>query len=1196
MGRALYLFSGEPARKDGIAAVAAQCGVTVEEIDVKSGVPAHDMSVASNRRDVLEQARRGRWRRFILTPPCDSFSVAHANGHNGRIRHGARSWRHPSGAPGLPADRRRYLAMHDSFVQLTADLLQIALDADLDIIIENPAQRHLPHLPSYWKDRAHLPQIWDMPVMAEVLRRAGPKLKMILVPQCAFGPGPHGRTFQKWTALCCSAGPARRLADWERLSCNHDEHGDVAVGRDDTGAAVSAMAASYPGPMNVGLVWGLTARRPPSTRHATTRTPRAASTSVTPTPPPPPQRRRVSFQLDEHDQLKVQVVEYVVQPSAGAADAPLAAPRDATPRTDQLEPQPMDGGDSDNGQGETSDDERPAPPAPPRFDRSIRAGRVADGETLGDHVRRAVEAARQAPPKWASFRNLEPASQEELRRTPMPDLLPQAQTTVSPGPPTQPGAAARLRAFRTALGRNVRHRDLWLPAAYERLQRWMQRAAKGKFQPPAIFDQDELAELARGFVWDCRDPDNCIPMQPSSRHTVFPGKRQFDRAAFRRVAAEVGSTDKDIIGQCGEGGVESRSTCPLTTELHCHAPGVWERHEAAAAAVQQELDEEWALGPFYHTPTVPFRALPRDVLAQARSRVLPDGTVQDYEKDRISLNPSKGANSVNGGIPKHERRVALTSARQLGLAAAVTDVAAADAGIEIAIYGTDITAAYSFLQMQRLDWWQFGYIWFDAQGRLCFCILIRVGFGGAMSPRRFQSVSVIITALARKRQAQFDRLHPLPPEVQLWCVGRQELQRAGLLPAGPEHCRPDAAGVYIDDGAGCCCNDAVAMPDDLYGVDTTAIQLGDLSAVANGGRPLARDSRGAAHCVIFISAIRELRLEEAPAKTEGGTAVVNLGLRLDVRRRLIDCPGPKRRILLRDLGAWRDDVLALRPFDRKVAERQSGRIGNLTQVMPELLKHLDAGFAAANASYVSHGTRRKLDVVRLAAGSKLHRGLSALLPHAIAVIEANEGVPLAPAAAFAALGDKGVVTVTSDASGHDGFGGYVFFPARGREPVIFSAAWPDDVKDALEQSKRSAVDRSPGAPTLSMPAAELFTSWAVAEAAIAAAADGASTRAIIAVGDCDPAAAALNAASSSTPQMSTLLVGARVDIRQWLGVSIPREWNLDADRLSHPAQLADVVADARAAGLSPLVIEGCEGVPERCWRTLREAMALAADD
>ena len=1176
------------------------------EIDLLSGDTSHDLSLKDNRRRLLDDAHRDVYQAFMIGTPCVSFSVAHANAPCGVPRSGLRTWRHLSGAPDAPPATLEYLALHDAFMELSVSLVRIAMEKDLDVILENPAPRHLDHLPSFWLERAHIPQLWDMPAMRRLVADYPRRLRTIVFPQCAFGAGPHGKTFQKYTQLLCSLRPARRLADLQVLACNHERHDDVACGLDSNGTSNSALAAAYPGPLNAALAWGLTGRiakplslsspptlppprrptpqpppppppplpspppPPPPPPPLPSPPPPPLPTSPPPTAPPPPQPlggKSVSFRVGRDGEVATEVRQYVVDCHGSEADA----------RDEERTVEPS------------------APVPPPPFDRSIRSGFLADGPTLGPHVPPVVEAARTGPKKWASFRNLEAASTQELRAAPMPDLLPHQRPTRSPGPPSQPGAKRRLAEFRALLGRKVTYQDLWMPDQYERLQRWMQRARKGKFQPPAIFDQDALVPLARGFIWNSIDPNDCVPMEPSTRDTVFPGERQIDRDAFRRVAREVGSDDHDIIGQVGEGGVESRSACPLTTELHCHAPGFWQRPEASKAEVEKELSEQWALGPFYHTPTVPFRALPRDVIAQARSRVLPSGVIEDYDKDRITLNPSKGEDSVNGGIPKDERGVALMNARLLGFALAVVDVPAADAGLSVAIYGTDITSAYSFLQLQRLDWWQFGYIWFDNDGRLCFCLLIRVGFGGAMSPARFQSVAVIITALARKRQAEFDALHPYHVAVTDWIEERRRLQQRGVLPPDARHCSPSAAGVYIDDGAGGCINDAVEVPPVLYGVATADVNLGALSAVANGGSPLTLHSRGAAHCICFISAIREVKFEEAPAKTEGGSAAVSLGLRLDVRRRIIDCPGPKRRILLRDLTAWREDVRALRPFKRKVAEKQTGRISNLTQVLPELLMHISAGFRAANASCLSRGVRHKLDTVHLANGSALHRGLSALLPHAIAVIEANEGVPLAPRAAFAAMDDPGVLTVTSDASGHDGFGGYVFAPGHGQTPVVVSLAWPSDVKEALAQSKLPAAQRTPGAPTLSMPAAELFATWAVAEAAFAAWDGTLKPRAVIAVGDCDPAADALNAASSSTPQIGALLASARADVRQWLGVSVPREWTLDADRLSHPHMLGAVLADAEAAGLRPTVVDHGVGLPSRCWQALREAMTLNGD-
>ena len=72
--------------------------------------------------------------------------------------------------------------------------------------------------------------------------------------------------------------------------------------------------------------------------------------------------------------------------------------------------------------------------------------------------------------------------------------------------------------------------------------------------------------------------------------------------------------------------------------------------------------------------------------------------------------------------------------------------------------------------------------------------------------------------------------------------------------------------------------------------------------------------------------------------------------------------------------------------------------------------------------------------------------------------------------------------------------------------------------------------------------------------------------------------------------MGALLTHARERAKQWLGVSVPREWNMDADRLSHPALLDAVLGDARRAGLVPSRAR----VPDRCWRALRDATILAA--
>eukprot|EP00965_Chrysotila_dentata_P008391 273400-Pleurochrysis_carterae.AAC.2 len=70
--------------------------------------------------------------------------------------------------------------------------------------------------------------------------------------------------------------------------------------------------------------------------------------------------------------------------------------------------------------------------------------------------------------------------------------------------------------------------------------------------------------------------------------------------------------------------------------------------------------------------------------------------------------------------------------------------------------------------------------------------------------------------------------------------------------------------------------------------------------------------------------------------------------------------------------------------------------------------------------------------------------------------------------------------------------------------------------------------------------------------------------------------------------MRALLAGARRLTTQWLAVALPREANIDADRLSHPAMLTEVTNDALGAGLRAHTAR----IPEHCWTALRSAMAM----
>ena len=72
-----------------------------------------------------------------------------------------------------------------------------------------------------------------------------------------------------------------------------------------------------------------------------------------------------------------------------------------------------------------------------------------------------------------------------------------------------------------------------------------------------------------------------------------------------------------------------------------------------------------------------------------------------------------------------------------------------------------------------------------------------------------------------------------------------------------------------------------------------------------------------------------------------------------------------------------------------------------------------------------------------------------------------------------------MISVT-DASGSDGFGGYVFMPDEHKTVWIVTEPWPAWAQEARERCDLKVSQRSQQPSTeLSMPAAELLASWLV---------------------------------------------------------------------------------------------------------------------
>eukprot|EP00966_Prymnesium_polylepis_P050259 1163502-Prymnesium_polylepis.1 len=505
------------------------------------------------------------------------------------------------------------------------------------------------------------------------------------------------------------------------------------------------------------------------------------------------------------------------------------------------------------------------------------------------------------------------------------------------------------------------------------------------------------------------------------------------------------------------------------------------------------------------------------------------------------------------------------------------------------MYALDLSSAYRYVCIQLLDLRCHSFLWLDEHGRVGVFTDTRLCFGGAYGPNRFERITTLVAAWIQRAQADFNALRPYPEEVESWRADRAQQQQLGRLPAGPNQLEPDELQVFLDDFNGCGGLDAVAPPEGVEPISWDAEQM-----AAVGLQPAASGSRLVALAAIAAAGLKEVGFDVADDKTMIGTSIISLGAQPDVAANSIICPEAKREILIAHSRDIERDVAAGAGLDRAHIERWTGRLNNQAQFFPELGPELHAGYTVAHARERS-GRRRLLPHVPVAPASSVGAAVRRLAALAQGVLLENAGVPLAAAARFPAPGSAGVATTVSDASGDvykgdAGVGGYTFIPSQPRRAFVVSERWPLDIAAALAEGALEPRERS-GAPQLSMPAAELFAAWASACAAMDEVGECAGVDAVVAVGDCQPAAAALNRASSPVKQIRLLLRAARASLQQWLGVQVPRELNTHADILSHPSRRKEVMLWLRESGYRPIHVS----VPQYCWLELRAAIAAAPD-
>ena len=1139
----LIIFSGPGGRTHSLGESLRALGFTVLEVDIKIGGEAMNVIRASVAEPIETAVSAGRYQAVFLATPCESYSVA----RRPRLRTAAQ----PLGVTPCPEGWERYLAKHNALAVFTSRILRAATEAGVPAAVENPASRSDPASPAFWQRYSEHGSLWHMPSISVL------NLALFTGAQCSFDA-----PVQKWTTLGANEPMAAFVRGLAARACEHGQarHQQIAHGIDAQGRSRSAMAAAYPPLLCTWLAAAIQAA--------------------------------VTFRRE-----MMAVEEGIRQP---------------------------EGGD------------------------------VTDGITLTAATALACENARWSQPRFASLRNLRDASRADVAVEAFPgDVSAPMQRSTKPprAAMTKKGRAHPAPiafAFVADRGRPagpILINMLYAPGLYDAvIQDWLQRASieatkmlRGERYEKIetiVIAQDQMPHWARGRIFDCANPADCSVVERSTRDTLFPGPRQLDRQRFRSAAVSMGWHDEDIVQQVGEGGAEVRSDCPYDTVLSWHHRGVAANIKACTAVVEADMGEQWVSRPTPHLPFVPCRLLPRNVIMQERSRKKADGSMEVYFKPRVSQDSSDGAmRSVNGGVTAADRAVELPRAQQHARGLAICDTAGTTPADEAAghrpvraeAYAVDATSAFRFIPVQRADLWTQCFLWWDLHeepghpvvASAGICVDRRMGFGGAVSPNRFERVILLIAACIRRWHEKLDALQPEPPCATRWRQRRERAQQAGTLVDGPHQLHPRHIQCYIDVRVGHTntrhrtrnvrtrrqlgAHTWITHPTCSQDINGSA--LNDIvtlpSALAGGRQPSTSKPRVVVHALMAIQVLRAFGLEAAPDKTLIGDPIISLGLRVDRKRWTVDCPAAKQEAIVAATNlAIRQAHQAPPVVDVEAAHRLVGRAVNLSQVLPEITAVLRGGFTiVCNSATSQHrGARHRATATSLTLRrcSTAHREWLDFLQTTRRLVMANKGVSLAPVRIFPSRLEGCTITGVTDASGDDGVGGYCFSAARKKDIWIVSEMWPVDIKAALdaykvEKRKRAATGQT--ADRLSMPAAELFGAWAVPHAAIHHSV-GMPVGPIYAIGDCDAAVGALNAASSPRAQMHELVLAARTITSEWLAVSIPREANVDADNLSHPERLPEVVARARAAGFTVHVAR----ITRRAWATLRKAITAVSSD
>ena len=698
--------------------------------------------------------------------------------------------------------------------------------------------------------------------------------------------------------------------------------------------------------------------------------------------------------------------------------------------------------------------------------------------------------------------------------------------------------------------------------------------------------------VERGGSWDIEDPADVAPLAPYSDDDPVPPT--VSSSFFIRWHRMLQWTDGAMLQEVTVTGAEARSAHTKATIVMGHHGGLRANFAPAAAAVEADLNNGFTKPGRPHPWVIPSIMVARNCVKRSLWRIV-KGKLAQIIKWRVTTDDTIEAKAAPGEPPFTSRnngmdsdtwfRTGLPNARSLPEAMAILRSVCEEMGIEtsevalerIAAWALDLCHAYRMLSVQRAEWGQQCFIWFDGVRLDLRCL-----FGTASMVEFFQRVSTFVLAVGRRRIREYDEQHPYSAPRQAWRVWRDAEIDSGSPRGSTERTDCTAAVIYIDDALGLSVHgegepitgrlDSAALP--------VLASIHVESDVDSGGKESARVklflfaemSRGQTHLSLMSDSFREAGWGVVDEKNQLGWGIDELGMHCTSEGEgALEVPEAKRQGMIEDIKAQQpppEGTLDQPKAHRSIVETLQGRCLHIAQAAPEANAYLAPMYRVLHG----HEARQWLTIDDGSARSDDYQRALSWWRHAL---ESGISTPLAPLLQFPSLDEEGVSFLFTDAAreARTGHGGFTMI-RDGNNELLFiniSPAWDADILEALRTNK------------LSMPAGEGIGAVIFADTLAITLPE---LRYLVVFTDSSPVVAALNSGNSDSPQLNAIVrwLFDRHPLLQLLALHQPGKRNGAADSLSR---------DDRERVLKEAAEGGARAVTIDCHDTSRALATMA---